>query len=574
MTRGADATFYLNLLRAYLDSANDAIFVLCDEMKFLLCNRLTELWLGARETALTAHNERIPITEFFGNSDAVALFSTEFRRALSGSARRFECFLRPHGERARWVEVNLNRVDVEAGQMVMAVARDITDQKAQRAVLEHQLAHDPLTDLPNREELRRMLVSMTGSQRDTPFALCVLDINNFKDINDSLGYRAGDTLLRDVAERLHADLPLVHRTARLGGNSFAVVLPDVGPAQAADAALRVGAALQCPFWVDSPAEAGSDAGGLVLHLEASVGYAVYPLHGRDPESLLRRAELAMYLAKERHSGVCGYEPSMELGSVDQLTLLSDLHAGIDRDELVLHYQPQVWLGRSGMRGVEALVRWQHPRAGLLHPGRFIPLAERSGLIDRITFAVLRQGLRQLQRWLDGGLDLSLSVNLSARNLGLADLAARVGALLGEYPDARERLVLEITESAVMADAVRAVHQVEALRDLGLQVAIDDFGVGYTSLGALKNLPVNEIKIDRSFVMGMEHSNSDAMIVSTTVDLARNFGFAVVAEGVENANTLQLLRSLGCGLAQGYYICRPVAASDLEPWLQQTESVTQ
>ncbi|MGA7801565.1 MAG: EAL domain-containing protein [Gammaproteobacteria bacterium] len=567
MSRAADSTFYLNLLRAYLDSANDAIFVLCDEMKFLLCNRLTTQWLGAGESTLTAHNQRIPITEFFGDSDTGALFSAEFGRALAGSARRFECFLRPDGERSRWVEIGLTRVDVEAGLMVMAVARDITEQRAQRAVLEHQLAHDRLTDLPNREELRRTLATMTKPDRDAPFALCVLDIDHFKDINDSLGYGAGDVLLRDVAERLRSDLPLVHRTARLSGNAFAVVLPDIGATEAPAAVARITDTLQCPFWLDSPAKAEPETGGLVLHLEASVGYAVYPQDGRDPESLLRRAELAMYVAKEHHGSVRGYEPAMELGSVDQLTLLSDLHAGIDRDELILHYQPQVWLDSGRVRGVEALVRWQHPRAGLLHPGRFIPLAERSGLIDRITFSVLRQGLRQLQRWLDGGLDLTLSVNLSARNLGLADLAERVGALLDEYPDARNRLVLEITESAMMADALRAARQVEALRALGLQVSIDDFGVGYTSLGALKDLPVNEIKIDRSFVMGMDRSNSDAMIVSTTVDLARNFGFAVVAEGVENAHTLQLLRSLGCRLAQGYYICRPAPAADLEPWLQ-------
>lgn len=567
MNADADATFYLNLLRAYLDSANDAIFVLCDEMKFLLCNRLTERWLGASETMLTAHNMRIPITEFFGDSEAAALFSTEFRRALEGSARRFECWLRPSAEPGRWVEVALTRVDVEAGQMVMAVARDITVQRTQRAALEHQLAHDPLTDLPNREELRRMLAALSGSGRDTPFILCVLDVNHFKDINDSLGYTAGDALLQDVAARLQADLAAGQRCARLSGNAFAVLLPDTPASGAAAVARRLSAAFQPPFWLDSPATPGSEAGGLFLHLEASVGYASYPQDGSDAEALLRRAELAMYAAKQRHSAVQGYEPAMELGSVDHLALLADLHAGIDRNELVLHYQPQAWLDKPGIRGVEALVRWQHPRAGLLYPNRFIPLAERSGLIDRITFAVLREGLRQLQHWVDENLDLTLSINLSARNLGLGDLAAHIEALLAEHPAARERLVLEITESAVMADARRAARQVEALRNLGLQVAIDDFGVGYTSLGALKNLPVNEIKIDRSFVLGMERNNSDAMIVNATVDLARNFGFAVVAEGVENANTLQLLRSLGCRLAQGYHICRPVPAVELDAWLR-------
>jgi diguanylate cyclase (GGDEF)-like protein len=426
---------------------------------------------------------------------------------------------------------------------------------------QHQALHDGLTGLPNRTLLRdRSGQAIRQADRElSPAALLLIDLDRFKEVNDTLGHHYGDRLLIQVGERLQATVRQVDTVARLGGDEFAVLLPNIATGEGAVAVARkLLTTLEEPFTLE----------GLSLDVEASIGVALYPDHGNDAEELLQHADIAMYVAKDTHAGYMLFDPTQDQHSPRRLALLGELRRAIDLDQLLLHYQPKVDAHSSQILGVEALVRWQHPKHGLISPGEFIPLAERTGLIGPLTHFVLDQALRQCHQWRQAGHELSVAVNVSARRLLDLTFPDEVARLLARWEVPARLLVVEITESTIMADPTHALQVLGRLDHMGVQVAIDDFGTGYSSMAYLKSLPVHELKVDRSFVAQMTSNTRDAVIVRSTVDLGRNLGLRVVAEGVEDEATWQELDAIGCDAIQGYYVSHPVPPDDLIDWLQQ------
>ncbi len=416
--------------------------------------------------------------------------------------------------------------------------------------------HDPLTGLANRTLLGDRLAQAirAGERSGDHVAVMIIDLDRFKEVNDTLGHHMGDLLLRQVADRLAQTLRGADSIARLGGDEFAVLLPaTANPAAAMTVADRILAALHDSFVVD----------GLTLDVEASIGIAVCPGHGRDGGQLLRRADVAMYVAKERKTGVTLYDAVHDVHAPARLALLGDLRRALDADDqIVLHYQPKMDLALGQLSGVEALVRWHHPERGLVMPGDFIPVAENTALIQRLTHHILDLAIGQARAWLDAGTPTPVAVNLSTRCLLDDTFPHDVLDLLDRHALPAALLHLEITESAIMADPHRALRALHTLHDAGIRLSIDDFGTGYSSMAYLKQLPVDEIKIDRSFVKDMTTDPDDATLVRSAIDLGHNLGLAVVAEGVENQTTLDQLRNLGCDLAQGYHLGRPAPADQL------------
>jgi len=421
----------------------------------------------------------------------------------------------------------------------------------------YQALHDPLTDLPNRVLLHDRLghAVATAKRDEAALTLLVLDLDRFKEVNDTLGHHAGDRLLREVALRLRSALRASDTVARLGGDEFAVVLPQADTQAAELVALQLQAALEKPLVLD----------GCELSVGTSIGIATFPSHGDDADTLMRHADIAMYAAKRAQGGVATYSTSHDSHSSERLTLVGALRRAIATDELSLHYQPQVDCVTGRLMGMEALVRWWHPERGLIGPDQFVPLAEQSGLIRQLTRWVLAAAIGQSARWHDLGDGVGLSINLSSHDLLDVRLPAFVASQLERWRFPAERLTLEITESALLADPDRAVGVLTQIRQLGVRVALDDFGTGYSSLSYLKEWPVDEVKVDRSFVRNLVADERDRAIVRATVDLAHSLGLEVVAEGVEDSAILQLITDMGSDRAQGYYIARPLPPSQLVRW---------
>ena len=435
------------------------------------------------------------------------------------------------------------------------VAGASTRLRRQAAENQHLALHDPLTDLPNRSLFHdRAQQAILASRRDqTGIALMILDLDRFKEVNDTLGHHNGDLLLQEIGARLRGGLRESDSVARLGGDEFGLLLPNVADgAEALMLGERVRAVLRRPFTLE----------GVTLDVEASIGIAIYPEHGDDVDSLLQRADVAMYLAKEDRSGCELYASDRDEYSPHRLALAAELRRALDEKELVLHYQPKADLSDGRIVAVEALVRWQHPEHGLLTPDQFVPLAEATGLIRELTLTVLDEALHQQRVWRDDGIDIRVAVNLSARDLYDLTLPASTAELLAKHDVPPTSLELEITESVIVADPMRARAILNRLSEMGVVLAIDDYGTGYSSLGYLKRLPIDEMKIDRSFVMQMADDRNDAAIVRSTVELGRNLGLKVVAEGVETAAAWAHLKALGCDFAQGYYLSKPVPAAEI------------
>ena len=427
----------------------------------------------------------------------------------------------------------------------------------QSAVNRDLALHDTLTGLANRSLLRDVATqALTTSRRhDDHVALLLLDLDRFKEINDTLGHHHGDLLLALIGPRLRPALRPGDTIARLGGDEFVVLLPGVvDAAEALQIARSVLGLLDEVFAVE----------GVELDVGGSIGIAVSPEHGRDFETLLRHADVAMYAAKTNQTGATVYDPAHDANSPARLAMLGELRRGIDTGQLVLHYQPQVDMDSGEVTGAEALVRWAHPTRGLLFPDEFIPLAERTGLIRPLTLAVLDQALAQAARWAQDGRPLAVAVNLSARSLLELTLRDDVAAALARHGVQGGMLELEITESTVMADPERALVVLRSLTELGVTVSIDDFGTGYSSMAYLQRLPVHGLKIDRSFVTDLG-GDVNEVIVSSSIDLARSLGLHVIAEGVEDRSTWDRLARLGCHTGQGYYLSRPVPAEVFDEW---------
>ncbi|HEX2111401.1 MAG TPA: EAL domain-containing protein [Gaiellaceae bacterium] len=423
-----------------------------------------------------------------------------------------------------------------------------------------QALHDALTGLPNRTLFRdRLLQALAAARRDgSQAAVMLLDLDRFKEVNDTLGHGSGDLLLTELARRLREVVRESDTIARLGGDEFAVMLPRVqAHTDPVDAAVRIVRALDRPFVLQE----------VPIAVEASIGIAIFPQHGSDVDTLLQRADVAMYAAKGGHGAYAVYDPANDDYSPGRLRLIAELRRAIDEGELTLHYQPKEALASGEVVGAEALVRWQHPERGLLAPGEFLPVAQHTNLIRPLTLYVLDAALSQCAAWRRDGLELHVAVNLSSRSLLDVELPADVERLLAKWELDGDALELEITETTIMADPLRAAAVLDGLNLLGVRIAIDDFGTGYSSLAYLSGLPVDEIKIDRSFVTAMNESASHAVIVRSTIDLGRNLGLDVVAEGVETAEVREALRDLGCDAAQGFFLSRPVPPADLAAWLR-------
>lgn len=480
------------------------------------------------------------------------------RRALTGAEHTAVSNLRGRVYEIRWTPM----IEADGAPVgATAVATDISERHQAEAELQHRAFHDALTDLPNRALLQEFLERslLAAAREHGSMSLAVMDLNRFKDINDTLGHHVGDELLRQVAARVRQALRASDFVARLGGDEFALLLGGANNAMAIQIMQRVLESLAAPFNVE----------GHVLDTGASIGLAAYPAHGTDAATLMRHADVAMYVAKRAGSGYAVYDPAHDQHSSVRLTLMGDLRQAINDDQLAVHYQPKIDLATMRLGRVEALVRWNHPTMGQIAPDRFIPLAEQTGLITPLTRWVLETALRQVAAWRQGGLDLGVAVNLSMRALHDPTLPETVDWLLRRHAVTPTDLTLEVTESSLMADPATASSVLEKLQELGCHISIDDFGTGYSSLAYIKHLPVNEIKIDKSFVLGMGTDDRDRAIVRSVSDLGHNLGLRVVAEGVETAESLDTLRALGCDVVQGYFVSRPLPAGELEAWLRTT-----
>ena len=486
------------------------------------------------------------------------------------------------------IEIAISELTRSEGRLFIAIVRDITERKRseeelkalhddlERRVikrtkelaslnqeLEHQALHDALTELPNRLLLQdRMHQALLSAQREHhQLALLITDLDRFKEINDTLGHHYGDLVLQEVSARMRTALRGSDTIARLGGDEFAVLLPYIESADdAVMAARKLVATMEKPIVLEDHS----------FHVGISVGIALYPDHGNDGSTMMRHADVAMYVAKRSTSGYALYDHLEDQHSVSRLAMVGELRHAIEHKQLVLFYQPKIDLKEGQITGVEALVRWNHPQRGLLSPDEFIPLAEHTGLIRPLTFFVLDEALHQASVWKKNDLNLKMAVNLSAHHLQDEQLANKVESAMRQWDVPPALLEFEITESAIMANPLRAMNTLTQLSRMGIGLSIDDFGTGYSSLIYLKQLPVDEIKIDKSFVIDMLENNEDLVIVRSTIDLAHNMGRQVVAEGVESEEVLNLLIELGCDMAQGYYISRPITANIITQWLQQTQ----
>ena len=424
---------------------------------------------------------------------------------------------------------------------------------------ERESLHDALTNLPNRVLLQsRLAASLDEARREgTGLALFLLDLDRFKEVNDTLGHPVGDALLEVVARRLVGAVRPEDTVARLGGDEFAVLLPDIEhPNDAIEVAGRIKMALSEPFHLE----------GTLLDVDCSIGIALCPQHGDEAEVLMRRADVAMYVAKGEQTGIEVYDVTRDPNSPTRLGTVTALREALDLGQLELHYQPKVNLVDGTVVGVEALVRWQHPVRGLVPPDEFVPLAERTGLVHRLTAWVLREALDQVAEWWAHGVQVPVAVNVSMRDLQETDLAGLVAAELDAHHLPPSALVLEVTESVLAHDPGRAVATLRELADLGVSSSLDDFGTGYSSLLLLERLPVAEIKIDRSFVRRLDELDGDPAMVRSIVGFAHGLGLSVVAEGVETSAAWKLLREMGCDVAQGSRVARPMPATPATQWL--------
>jgi diguanylate cyclase (GGDEF)-like protein/PAS domain S-box-containing protein len=544
------------LMRQVVDNSFDAIVTFDEARRIRSFNRAAGRLFGrAPEEAIG-----LPLGEFLA-----ALDDERAAPWAASDGGAHELVALPHSDRSFPVEAAISTMRVDDRQLGIAAIRDISDRKRKEAELRRMALHDPLTGLANRALLYdRLGHAIAGARRSGgAVALLLLDLDRFKEVNDTLGHQTGDRLLQQVAARLEQVLRRSDTLARLGGDEFALVLPSVDDATACAVAGRIVELFRRSFQVET----------FNLELGVSIGVALHPAHGEDASELLQRADVAMYAAKRGQIGFVVYDAENDRHSVRRLTLQRDLRRAIEDGSLKVVYQPKVAAADGRLTGAEALLRWQHPEHGPVPPDEFIALSEQTGLIRPLTHWVLESVLRQQAAWRAQGLEIAVAVNLSVRLLQdpawpdwLQDLVRRQGGRPGQF-------VLEITESALMADTTTAMAVVARLAGMGFKLSLDDFGTGYSSLAYLEKLPIDELKIDRSFVLAMEHSRSAAMIVRSVVNLARSLELAVVAEGVESAETRRQLCRLGCDQIQGYLIAAPLAAADFEAWLAKTDGGT-
>jgi len=542
-------------MRHVVQNCSEAIVTLDREGRIETLNRAAESLFGrpASDTLGRSFTELLPDTVpleswMEGPPDLAVGESTVVRQRAT--------MTRPDSQ-TRSLDMAMSTFNPDGRAVQVVFLQDVTERVTQQERLRHQATHDALTGLPNRmlifERMRHSLGGSAGAPRRA--ALLMLDLDRFKEINDTLGHATGDRMLCRIAGRLGETLEAGGVLARLGGDEFAVLLPGAGRQHAESAARRLLEALTRPFELE----------GMSLQVEASVGVALCPDDGDEPGLLLQRADVAMYVAKRRRASVCFYNQEVDANSLRHLALHGELREAIQNDTLELHYQPKIDLQTEGLVGAEGLLRWNHPTYGMLPPVEFIPLAERTGLIKPLTHWVVRTALTQAAAWAREGMTLPLSVNCSVRNLLEEDLPTTIGDLLRETRVPAARLVLEITETAIIEDPARSLRVLKELAALGVKISIDDFGTAYSSLDYLRKLPATELKIDRSFVAGIDRDASDATIVRATVRLAQDFGLQAVAEGIESRAVMDRLRAFGCHQGQGHFISPPLPPRQFVAW---------
>lgn len=549
-------------IRAVTENAFDAIITTNEDGEIETVNHAVEKMFGYQPSELLGKNVSMLMPEPYREEHHRYIERYRVtgqgqminnRAELVGQRQDGSCFP---------LELALSEMRIDERRYFVAVGRDITENKRQTAALQHQALHDALTELPNRTLLSdRIRQGILLAQREHhTMGLLVMDLDRFKDINDTLGHQYGDGILQQVSSRIRIALRESDTVARLGGDEFAVLLPNTGLDQAKSIADKLLKAIDQPF----------DVKGQILHIGVSIGITMYPQHGEDEVTLMQRADVAMYVAKREHRGRAVYDPAADQHSLRNLALLGELRGAIERDELLLHFQPKVNLHTGEVCGVESLVRWQHPKHGLMYPDEFVPIAEQTGLIAPLSLWALKAALRVCRSNRDQGMEMDIAVNLSVRNLQDPYFPDKINELINEHCGIPSRLRLEITETAIMADPARALEVLQRLSAMGIKLAIDDFGTGYSSLAHLKQMPVDELKIDKSFVLDMLEDESDEVIVRSIIDLAHNIGISVVAEGVENEALYHKLKEMGCDVVQGYHMSQPVGYEELMSWLNSSD----
>ncbi|MCP8617887.1 two-component system response regulator [Salirhabdus salicampi] len=543
------------------DASIDTMIVFNNQGEVLTVNPAVKGMFGYSQSELIGDNI-VALIPLFGSDKLNVIFNDEdgkhehiFERLIETQALQKDESLFP-------VEIQIGKAIVDGKRLFACTIRDITERKKQLAALKHQALHDSLTGLPNRTLLYDRIQESMGKSKasSTEMSLLLFDLDHFKAINDTLGHHCGDLLLKQIANRLETLVGEEDTVARLGGDEFGVLLSNMDTDKAVTLAKEIIEVIEQPIEINEQ----------TLMVRPSVGVAIFPYHGDDVETLMRRADVAMYTAKRTGSGYAIYSTENDPNSLNRLQLISELRDSIDHDKLMVYYQPKLDVKSNRVFELEALVRWEHPIHGFIPPDEFIPLAEQNGLIKSLTLTVLNKSLGQLARWRKEGYNTGVAVNLSTRNLQDIYLPDQVKELLEKWEVPPQCLTLEITESFIMANPKRAMDILLKLRGLGIRLSIDDFGTGYSSLAYLKNLPVDEIKVDKSFVIDMTKDPNDAMIVRSVISLAHNLGISVVAEGVETEEIWDMLVSLYCDSVQGYYLSRPLPADNIFRFLMERE----
>jgi diguanylate cyclase (GGDEF)-like protein/PAS domain S-box-containing protein len=551
-------------LRAIMESASEVMLLVGRDQRLLMVNRCFSTFFGKATNEVigsSCHSIATQLATLFADPQQVY-------RLIAGTAtdaeREFTESIVQCQPENRSLELFSTPVYTPDGEHLgrLYIFRDITERAAMLETLQHQAKHDPLTDLPNRAFLLEQIEAtlLAASHREGSTVLLMLDLDRFREVNDTFGHQQGDQLLLQVSARLRCILSTLSppgTVARLGDDEFAVLLPVAGEGKAYVVIQAIRIAFEEPFTIaDMP-----------LQIDVSIGVVFSPKHGKDAQTLLRRAEIAMYEAKRTHTQYAFYESSADESSPHRLALIGALREAISSQALQLYYQPKAEVKTGTVRSVEALARWHHPTYGAISPGQFIPLAEQRGLIAPLTLWALETALQQCRIWRAAGHELMIAVNLSMWYLRDDTLPETIASMLKASAVPASLLYLELTESAMMTDINRTLEILNRLVALGVRIAIDDFGTGYSSFAYLRHLPIDELKIDRSFVQHIATNQADAAIVRSIIALAHHLGLQVVAEEVEDEATWKRLATFECDVIQGYYLSRPLPAAEFERWLQ-------
>ncbi|MDB5054435.1 MAG: hypothetical protein JWM44_2485 [Bacilli bacterium] len=528
------------------ETSADTIIILNDERKIISVNPAVKYMFGYAMNDVLESNVSLLLSD-----DSLIMNETSrFARK-----QQFEVTAIGKNGRSFPAEVQVKESLLEGNHIFVCTIRDISDRKDQFEKLQFMASHDHLTQLPNRKKLYDMVDALVQNKNEE-FVLILMDLDHFKAVNDTLGHEIGDLLLIKVGALIKGLIPDAETIFRLGGDEFAILMPRSNLTMGMARAKAILSRIDQPIAVD----------GVTLSIGASLGLVTFPKHGKELQTLLRRADVAMYTAKRNGSELAVYSKEQDEKDPYRLTLMGDLRAALDKQELYIVYQPKADLKTNEVVSVEALLRWNHPKLGSVPPMDFIPIAEQIGVINAITTWVLTEAIKQSKKWEREGIEIEIAVNLSARNLQDIELPLRLQALLNEYEVSPQKITLEITESFIMADPMHAKEVLLIIHQMGIKLSIDDFGTGYSSLAYLKTLPVNTIKIDKSFIVDMVSDSADSMIVQSIIFLAHNLGLKVVAEGVENEEIWNLLVSYNCDIAQGFFVQKPLLENDFKHWL--------